>query len=90
MCRKSSILEEIEKSMPGQIESLYTPFKYAFRAKNHEYLTLAEQEKDPKKKAEILKQLEGWKERVHRVLMMYVQEYGLGRLIRPRQLVGCV
>lgn len=25
-----------------------------------------------------------WKERVHKILMMYVQEYGLGRLIGPR------
>ncbi len=82
--RKGSILEEIENEIPGQIESLYTPFKYAARAKNHEFLLKAEQEKDPKMKAEILIQLEGWKEQVHRVLMLFVQEYGLGRLIGPR------
>lgn len=27
---------------------------------------------------------EAWKERVHRVLMVYIQQYGLGRLIGPR------
>lgn len=30
------------------------------------------------------KQDAAWKERIHRVLMMYVQEYGLGRLVGPR------
>lgn len=82
--RQGSLLEEIEKQMPGQIESLYTPFKYAARAKNYEMTSKAEKESDPVKKAEILKQLGQWKDRVHRVLMMFVQEYGLGRLIGPR------
>ncbi len=27
---------------------------------------------------------QAWKERLHRVLMMYIQEYGLGRLVGPR------
>lgn len=31
-----------------------------------------------------IKQDEAWKERLHRVLMMYIQEYGLGRLVGPR------
>jgi len=60
--RSGSILEEIEKSHPGAIESLYTHFKFASRAEDsHE-----------------------WKGRVHNVLMMYIQEYGLGRLVGPR------
>lgn len=69
--RKESILEEIEKERPGQIESLYTPFLFASRAKNAAW----------KDKPEELK---AWKERLHRILMVFVQEYGLGRLIGPR------
>jgi mono/diheme cytochrome c family protein len=69
--RKGSIVEEIDQILPGQIESLYTDFKFAARAKNHEY-----QNKEDELKA--------WKERVHRVLMMFIQEYGFGRLIGPR------
>lgn len=82
--RKDSILEEIEKRFPEYIESFYSNFKFAFRAKNHHYDELAENEKDPTKKAAIIAQKAVWKERVHRILMMYIQEYGLGRLIGPR------
>ncbi len=60
--RHNSILEEIEQNHPELIESFYSNFKYAFRAKDSV----------------------DWKERVRRVMMMYVQEYGLGRLIGPR------
>ena len=67
--RTGSILEEIDQKIPGQIESLYTPFKFAARAKDNLV--------DEKAKA-------AWKDRVHRVLMMFVQEYGLGRLVGPR------
>lgn len=69
--RQGSILEEIDQILPGQIESLYTDFKYASRIKNHELHNNPEE-------------LEKWKDRVHRVLMIYIQEYGLGRLIGPR------
>ncbi len=82
--RKGSIIEEIDGLIPGQVESLYTSFRYAARAKNHALQTQADQEKDPAKKREILKQLDQWKQRVHRVLMMFIQEYGFGRLICPR------
>lgn len=82
--RTGSILEEIEKEYPQTVESLYSNFRYAARAKNDFYNRAAQAEKDPEKKAQILKELEMWKNRVHRVLMMYVQEYGLGRLIGPR------
>lgn len=82
--RQGSILEEIESRYPGEVESLYTPFKYALRAKNHYYHTLASDESNPVKKQEILAKLDQWKQRIHRTLMMYIQEYGLGRLIGPR------
>lgn len=82
--RQGSILEKIEKRHPQSIESLYSNFKYAFRAKNHYYDALIKNEKDPVKKKELTAQKNGWKDKVHRVLMMYVQTYGLGRLIGPR------
>ncbi|MCE5317025.1 MAG: c-type cytochrome [Parachlamydia sp.] len=69
--RKGSILEEIEKEYPGQIETLYTPFKYASRAKNAAWHDQTEK-------------LKAWKERLNHILMVFVQEYGLGRLIGPR------
>lgn len=67
--RKDSIIEKIEAKAPGHIEGFYTNFKYANRAKNHS-----------------LKQgqLQEWQKRLHRVLMVYIQEYGLGRLVGPR------
>jgi mono/diheme cytochrome c family protein len=82
--RDRDLLEEIEAQHPGLIESYYTPFKYAARAMNRRYAQLAEQEQDPEKKARILSELTAWKARVHKVLMLFVQEYGLGRLIGPR------
>lgn len=69
--RKDSILEKIERDHPNTIESFYTPFKFAARAKDTAL------KGDPKK-------LKEWKERVHNVLMVFIQEYGLGRLIGPR------
>jgi mono/diheme cytochrome c family protein len=67
--RKNSIIEEIQANYPGVIESFYTNFKFAARAKNHAY-----QEE----------QLKAWHERLDRVLKMYIQEYGMGRIIGPR------
>lgn len=80
--RSHSILEEIELNHPGTIESFYSNFSYAARSKNHYFDSLIQ--KDPKNKAEYEKQRAAWKNRVHNVLMMYVQIYGLGRLIGPR------
>lgn len=80
--RQDSIIEEIENKFPGAVEALYSNFRYASRAKDHYYQTLAE--KDPEKRAEIESEHAAWKDRVHRVLMTYVQVYGLGRLIGPR------
>lgn len=82
--REGSILEDIEKSHPGHIEALYTPFKYAARAKNTHFAKMIAAESDPDKKAKLMSELKAWKAKVHRVLMMFIQEYGLGRLIGPR------
>lgn len=82
--RQGSILEEIDAKIPGQVESLYTPFKYASRAKNFEYSKKIAAEKDLAKKDKLQKEWDLWKDRVHRVLMVFIQEYGLGRLIGPR------
>lgn len=82
--REDSLLEELEEEHPGLISSYNNHFNFAFRAKNHEFETLAAQAKDPEEKEKILQGLQEWKERVRRVMMMYVQEYGLGRLVGPR------
>lgn len=82
--RKDSIIEEIRKSAPQVIDGLYANFKYASRAKNHHYAQLINQEKDPEVKVQLQNELRDWKERVRRVNMMFIQEYGLGRLIGPR------
>lgn len=68
--REDSIIEELQKTHPGTVESFYTPFSYARRAKN--------------KTSETPEERKAWQERVERVLKMYIQEYGLGRLIAPR------
>lgn len=81
--RDDGILEEISSKHPEVIESFYSPFRFASRAKNDHFQTLLDQESDPAKQAEIKKEWQQWKERVHRVLMMYIQTYGLGRLIGP-------
>jgi len=80
--RSNSILEEIEKKHPGHIAGLYSNFKYAERAKNHFFSTQIAQH--PQRREEFLAEWKLWKDRVHRVLMMFIQEYGLGRLVGPR------
>ncbi len=82
--RQNSILEEIEKKFPEDIEGFYSNFRFASRAKNDHFTELAKSEKDPEKKKRIWTQLNEYKKRLHRVLMVYIQEYGLGRLIGPR------
>lgn len=82
--RKESLLEEIDQLFPDAIASLYTPFKYAARAKDYYYAELLKSENDSERQLAIQKEAQVWKDRVQNVLMMYVQEYGLGRLIGPR------
>lgn len=82
--RTGSILEEIEEKHPGTIEALYANFRFASRAKNHEYHREVSQASNAQQREEANVRLQEWQDRVKRVLMMYVQEYGLGRLIGPR------
>ncbi|MDP1836464.1 MAG: c-type cytochrome [Chlamydiales bacterium] len=82
--RTGSIIEELEANHPDAIESLYTPFKYALRAKNLEFEQKASSATTFDDKQALEKEQREWKERVHRVLKVFVQEYGLGRLIGPR------
>lgn len=82
--RSNSILEEIDRLQPDTIESFYTPFKYAKRAKNEEYANRIAKESDPTKQEELKKEHQKYLQQVHNVLMMFVQEYGLGRLICPK------
>ncbi len=81
--RKNGILEEIDSKFSEAIEALYSPFRYASRAKNNYYTTLISQENDPLKIAQLKEEHQAWKDRVHRLLMVYIQTYGLGRLIGP-------
>lgn len=74
--KEGVLLDEIEKTHPGLIESYYSNFKYAARAKGKAFSALPEEEE--------VKQTALWKERVHKVLMAFIHEYGLGRLIGPR------
>lgn len=82
--RENGLLEEINAKFPELIESFYSNFSFASRARNAEYRQMANNETDPKNKEKILAELDAWKDRVNRVLMIYIQEYGLGRLIGPR------
>lgn len=81
--RQNGLLEEIDRAHPEVIESMYSNFRYASRAKNKHYADLIKQEKDPINIKQLESELQAWKERVNRVLMMYIQTYGLGRLIGP-------
>lgn len=82
--RQGSLLEKIEAAQPGVLQSFYSNFEFALRAKNHTLTEAAEAQQDASEKANVLTALSQWQERVNRVMMMYIQEYGLGRLIGPR------
>ncbi len=83
MSEKEGLLEEIDRKHPEVIESLYSNFRFASRAKNSHYADLIKNEKDPEKIAGLQSEWKSWKDRVNRVFMMYIQTYGLGRLIGP-------
>jgi mono/diheme cytochrome c family protein len=82
--RVDSIIEKIEKNYPGVIESFYTNFMFAERAKNNHYAELIKAEQNLDKKKALEDELNLYKKRLHKVLMIYIQEYGLGRLIGPK------
>lgn len=78
------LLNEIDAQYPGIIESFYSNFAFASRAKNDFYNQLEKNATTPQEKQKALDGLKTWHERVQRILMVYIQEYGLGRLIGPR------
>ncbi len=82
--RQEGLLDKIDAEYPGLIESFYSNFRYATRAKNKLYQLEMDNAITPKQKETITKEEAIWKERVHRILLAYIQEYGLGRLIGPR------
>lgn len=82
--RKEGLLEKINASHPNLIESYYTPFKFAKRAKNAFYANLIAKEKDYDKKKQLIEEHESWKRRIDHLMFLYAQEYGLGRLIGPK------
>lgn len=81
--QQNGILEEIEEEYPGVIEGFFTPFKFALRAKNDTYHKLIEESKSEEEKEKYKQELLNYQARVRRVLMTYIQVYGLGRNIGP-------
>ncbi|NGX61946.1 MAG: Cytochrome c6 [Chlamydiae bacterium] len=67
---KQEMLEVLAEEFPGLIEGFYPNFRYAMRAQN---TRLKENEEA----------LTLYLERLHKVLMVYIEEYGLGRDIAP-------
>lgn len=82
--RSNSVLEEIDAQIGHGVESYYANFKYALRAKNKHFADLLASAEDAEQRAAIRANQEAWRDRVRRVMMAYVQEYGLGREIGPR------
>lgn len=82
--REKGILEEIEKIHPRLLPSFYSEFKYAMRAKNKHFDNLIELAEDEETRNWQMKERDLYLARVRRVMMMYIQEYGLGRDVAPR------
>lgn len=82
--RSNTILEEIEKTHPKLLESFYTPFKFAKRVKNHHYKELIAKESDESKKQTLKQEQKAWHDRIERLMLIYAQEYGVGRFICPK------
>jgi mono/diheme cytochrome c family protein len=78
--REDALLERIEKTL--DLTQFYSNFKFALRAKNHYYQELIKNQPQDKKRWE--RELHSWQSTVRKVLKVYIQEYGLGRLICPK------
>lgn len=77
-------LEEIEKIRENPLESFYSPFKYAMRAKNFELdekLLAAAGDQAARNHAQ--EEYNLYQERLRKVMMMFIHEYGFGRQIGP-------
>ncbi|SCA63033.1 Uncharacterized protein SCG7109_AH_00120 [Chlamydiales bacterium SCGC AG-110-M15] len=82
--RSEGILEDIEKSFPRLLPSFYAEFKYAMRAKDHHFDQMLKVAEDEESRRWVVRERELYLDRVRRVMMMYIQEYGLGRDVAPR------
>jgi len=80
--RKNSLLEKLQTKDPQSVAQFYSNFKYAFRAKNNHFREL--EKSNSLTAEEINKKRMDWQDLVQKVLMIYVQEYGLGRIIGPK------
>lgn len=80
--RTNSLLEKLQEQDPESVAQFYSNFKYAFRAKNNELKKI--QKENPGNTKLIEKEKKAWHDLVQKVLMIYVQEYGLGRVIGPK------
>lgn len=78
------ILDRIENSHPGIISSFYSNFKYADRSKNSFFKEKIANSKNDKEREIWELRKKNWHKRVNRVLLAYIEQYGLGRLIGPR------
>lgn len=67
--KEEGLLDQLNREHPELLFSFYSPFAYAMRAQNDQLQGAA---------------LAAWQNRVMRVALMYMQEYGFGRLIGPR------
>ena len=81
--RKDGLLEAIDAQYPGTIDSFYSDFHYAARAKDAYYRSMEDKAHGDIEKQKIRDEANAWNRRVHDVLMIYIQEYGLGRMIGP-------
>ncbi|MDR3625100.1 MAG: c-type cytochrome [Chlamydiales bacterium] len=73
--KNGTLLETLQQNHPKLIETFYSNFQYAMRAKNDFYSkSTGEKARDA---------LNAWKNRVHNVLIMYIQTYGFGRDVAP-------
>lgn len=82
--REEAILETIDSIADRGVESYLSNFKFAMRAKNKETedALAAAKTGEERELAEAERSL--WKDRVRRVMMAYIQEWGLGRDVGPR------
>ncbi len=81
--RPTGELEEINEQIPDGVASYLSNFKYAFRAKNAALAAKAGAAKEPAALAAVEKERKEWQEQVTQIMMVFVQEYGLGRDIGP-------
>lgn len=77
------ILDEIEKKHPGVTDSFYNNFKFAARSRNKEFKDRLASAYTDLEKEHIEKEKAVWNERLYKVKMMYIQEYGYGREVGP-------